>query len=277
MARQAIAVIQMSSGADVGANLAETRRRVGEAAEAGAGLIVLPENLALMGGDDDRLQIAEAPGDGPIQMALGELARTHGCWIVGGTVPLKSGIAGRTFSACLLYDDAGQCRARYDKLHLFDVTLENGERYLESRTTVAGDRVVVADTPWGRLGLAVCYDLRFPVLFRAMVDLGAELIALPAAFTALTGRAHWEILLRARAIENQCYVAAAAQTGRHGNGRETWGHSMIIDPWGVVLAEVAEGAGVAQAAFDRERLQRTRRNFPCLDHRHRLSEASGNS
>jgi len=276
--RGAIAVIQMTSGPDVAANLAETRRLVAHAAASGAGLIVLPENFALMGvREEDKLAAAEPAGAGPLQDLLAELATRHHVWIVGGTVPLASSDSDRAHAACLLYDERGECVARYDKMHLFDVMLENGERYLESRTTIAGDRIVVADTPWGRLGLAVCYDLRFPGMFRAMLDHGAEIIALPAAFTAVTGRAHWEVLLRSRAIENQCFVAAAAQSGMHGNGRETWGGSMIVDPWGSVIERLERGAGAVCAPCDREQLQRIRRSFPVLDHRRELDRASGRS
>lgn len=279
---RAIAVIQMSSGADVAANLAEARRLMADAAAAGAGLLVLPENFAVMGArDEDKLAVAERAGSGPIQDMLAEAAAKHEVWIVGGTVPLVPDDAvddpGRVHAACLLYDGRGECVARYDKMHLFDVTLENGERYLESRTTAAGDRVVVADTPWGRLGLAVCYDLRFPGMFRAMLDLGAEIIALPAAFTAVTGRAHWEVLLRGRAIENQCFIAAAAQSGVHDSGRETWGNSMIIDPWGVVVERLERGVGTVSAVFDRELLRRVRRGFPALEHRRVLGPDSSRS
>lgn len=272
----AIAVIQMSSGPDVAANLAETRRLVATAAAAGAGLVVLPENFALMGlREEDRFDAAEHAGGGPIQEALAELAARHGVWVVGGTVPIASGDEERVHAACLLYDARGECVARYDKMHLFDVTLENGERYLESRTTIAGDQIVVADTPWGRLGLAVCYDLRFPEMFRAMLDAGVEIIALPAAFTALTGRAHWEVLLRSRAIENQCFVAAAAQSGLHGNGRETWGDSMIVDPWGAVIERLERGPGAVCARYDREQQQRIRRSFPVLSHRRSFDRVAG--
>lgn len=271
-----IAVIQMSSSHDVAANLAETRRLVADAVTAGAGLVVLPENFALMGlREEDKVAAAERPGSGPIQDTLAELAAKHGVWIVGGTAPLASEEEDRVYAACLLFDERGECIARYDKMHLFDVTLDNGERYLESRTIVPGERIVVTDTPWGRLGLAVCYDLRFPGMFRAMLDLGAEIIALPAAFTAHTGRAHWEVLLRSRAIENQCFIAAAAQSGVHGNGRETWGDSMIVDPWGAVINRLERGAGAVCAPCDRGQLQRIRRSFPVLDHRRELDRTSG--
>ncbi len=264
-----LVAVQMVSGPDLGANLAEARRLVGKAAAAGAGLVVLPENFAFMGMKEaDKLAIRENDGDGPIQKELAALAAQYGVWIVGGTIPLACADPQRAHAACLLYDDRGARVARYDKIHLFDVTLEqSGERYLESHTTVPGGRVVVVDTPFGRLGLAVCYDLRFPEVFRAMLEQGVELIAAPSAFTAFTGKAHWEILVRVRAIENQCYVIAAAQGGTHGNGRETYGDSMIVDPWGVVLGRRAHGPGLVSAEYDRDHLARIRRSFPVLAHR----------
>lgn len=270
-----IVAVQMVSGPDLTANLAEARRLIGQAAAAGAGLVVLPENFALMGMNEaDKLACREHEEGGPIQETLSSLAAEHGLWIVGGTIPLASADPARAYAACLLYDDHGERVARYDKIHLFDVTLEhNGERYLESRTTVPGDRVVVVDTPFGRLGLAVCYDLRFPEVFRSMLDQDVELIAVPSAFTAFTGKAHWEILVRVRAIENQCYVIAAAQGGVHGNGRETYGDSMIVDPWGAVLGRRARGAGLVAAEYDHDHLVRIRRNFPAVSHR-RVGAAS---
>jgi len=264
-----VAAIQMVSVPDVQTNLAEAGRLIAQAAAGGARLVVLPENFAFMGASDkDKLAVRETAGGGPIQAFLSDAAARFGIWIVGGTLPLASKDGSRVYAACLLYDDKGAMAARYDKLHLFDVTLEqNHERYMESRTTVAGDRIVVVDTPFGRMGLAVCYDLRFPEIFRAMLDAGAELIAVPSAFTAFTGKAHWEILVRVRAIENQCYVIAAAQGGVHTGGRETYGDSMIVDPWGVILDRLPHGAGVAMAVVDRAHLSRIRRNFPAVEHR----------
>ncbi len=264
-----LAAIQMASGPNVEANLYEAERLIGRAAEAGAELVVLPENFAIMGmSETDKVKIRERPGEGRIQDHLSAQARRYGIWIVGGTVPLECSDPERSSAACVLFNDRGEQVARYDKIHLFDVHLVDiQERYNESETIASGAEVVVADTPFGRLGLAVCYDLRFPELFRAMLDLGAEIVALPAAFTAITGKAHWECLVRARAIENLIYLVAAAQGGYHVNGRETFGDSMIVDPWGTVLDRLRHGSGVVVAAMDRGRLEFTRRNFPCLEHR----------
>ncbi|MDQ2069956.1 carbon-nitrogen hydrolase family protein [Natronospira bacteriovora] len=265
-----IAAIQMASGPQVSANLIEAERLLEEARAAGACLAVLPENFAMLGQtDEERLQEAESDGDGPLQTWLADRARRLDMWIVGGTIPLAAG-AGRVSGACLVYDDTGERRARFDKMHLFDVTLPDGrERYRESDSTRPGDEVVVIDSPVGRLGLAVCYDLRFPELFRAMTDQGAEVFAVPSAFTVQTGRAHWELLLRARAVENLAYVAAGAQGGFHVSGRETWGHSMIVEPWGSVVAERKQGAGVVTAPISLERLRTLRESFPVLEHRRR--------
>ena len=263
-----VAAIQMASGPQVDANLLEAERLVAQAAEAGAQLVVLPENFAHMGRDRDRLALCEAPGEGPIQAFLAQQAARHGIWLVGGTVPLAAEAEDRVRAACLLYGPDGKLVARYDKMHLFDVELpESGERYTESETIEPGDGPVVAETGLGRLGLAVCYDLRFPELFRAMVDEGMELLAVPSAFTAVTGRAHWELLVRTRAVENQCHVIAAAQGGYHIDGRETHGDAMIVDPWGTVLARLPRGAGVALAEADPERTRDVRERFPALAHR----------
>lgn len=264
-----IAAIQMASGPRLDANLAEAERLLREAAALGAGLAVLPEYFAQFGlPEEERVAAAEAPGQGAVQDFLAQVARENGLWIVGGSMPMRT--AGeRVRGSCLLLDAAGETVARFDKMHLFDVHIpEKDEHYEESAWTEPGDEVVVADTPFGRLGLAVCYDLRFPELFRRMSAAGVDIIALPAAFTAATGRAHWEILLRARAIENLAYVAAAAQGGFHANGRETFGESMIVDPWGGIAAHRAEsGSGVIVADVDLERQQRLRRTFPVLEHR----------
>jgi len=263
------AAVQMASGPNVSANLLEVERLAEEAAGSGAGLLVLPENFAFMGlAERDILAIGEADGAGPLQDFLAQLARRLGIWLVGGTVPIRVPAADKVRAACLVYDDRGRCVARYDKIHLFDVHLvETDEHYRESETIEPGDRVCVLDSPFGRLGLAVCYDLRFPELFRAMQDQGVELIALPAAFTALTGRAHWATLVRARAVENLSYVVAAAQGGFHVSGRETYGHSQVVDPWGNTLAQLPRGTGVVSAVLDPELQAATRRNFPCLEHR----------
>jgi deaminated glutathione amidase len=264
-----VAAIQMASGPNVNANLLEADRLISRAVATGAGLVVLPENFALMGlSEQDKVQAREVDGRGPVQDFLAQQAARHGIWLVGGTVALEASVAGKVRAASLLYDDTGACVARYDKMHLFDVQLvDSAEHYIESETIEPGDQVVVVDTPLGRLGLAVCYDLRFPELFRRMLDEGMELLTLPSAFTAITGKAHWEALLRARAIENLCYVVAAAQGGYHVNGRETHGDSMIVDPWGVVLDRLPRGSGVISAEIDRERLANTRRTFPSIAHR----------
>ena len=264
-----MAAIQMVSEPGIAANLAMAADLLAEAAGRGARLAVLPENFALMGRrETDKLAVRETPGAGLIQDFLAEQAARHRLWLVGGTIPLRTADSQRVRAACLLFDDQGRQMARYDKAHLFDVQMMGSqERYAESATIEPGNRYVVADTPFGRLGLAVCYDLRFPEQFRAMVDQGMEILALPAAFTASTGAAHWETLLRARAIENQCYVIAAAQGGRHANGRETFGDSLLIDPWGLILDRLAWGPGVALARMDRPFLENIRRQFPSLDHR----------
>ena len=264
-----VAAIQMASGPQVRSNLTEAGRLISRAVDAGAELLVLPENFAIMGmQEEDKVKIRETQGQGPIQDFLAEQARQHGIWIVGGTVPLIAKDSQHVRAACMLFDDQGEIKARYDKVHLFDVHLqENRETYDESTTTEPGDSSTVADTPFGRLGLAVCYDLRFPELFRRMSDEGAELFAIPSAFTALTGKAHWEVLVRARAIENLCYVVAAAQGGYHVNGRETHGDSMIVDPWGSVLDRLPRGSGFVLSELDIEKVRNTRRNFPVLEHR----------
>ena len=264
-----VAAIQMASGPNVKANLSEAEKLIKTAVQQDAELVVLPENFAIMGmTETDKVTIAEKPNDGEIQKFLSEQAIKHNVWIVGGTVPIESDIAGKVFSACLLYNNKGEVVARYDKIHLFDVTLEaNNESYTESETIDAGDEVVVVDTPFGKLGLAICYDLRFPELFRAMADVGMEICVLPSAFTSATGRAHWEPLLRARAIENLSYMVAPDQGGYHVNGRETHGDSMIIDPWGVVLNRLPHGTGVVVSKIDLDMLKKTRKNFPALEHR----------
>lgn len=264
-----VAAVQMASGPNVSANLHEAGRLIQQAAEAGAKLVVLPENFAIMGlSETDKVEVRERDGKGPIQGFLAEAARRHKVWLVGGTIPLEGPSPNKVFAACLVYNDRGERVARYDKIHLFDVHLvDTDESYNESATIEHGDRVVVLDTPFGRLGLAVCYDLRFPELFRDMLDQGVEIVALPAAFTALTGKAHWESLVRARAIENLVYVVAAAQGGYHLNGRETYGDSMIVDPWGVILNRLHKGAGVITAEIDRDRQRQTRRSFPTIEHR----------
>ena len=265
-----VACIQMASGPNVAANLLEAERLMAVAVENGARLIVLPENFAIMGQEEtDKVAVRESEQGGPIQDFLATQADKHDIWLVGGTLPMVSEDPGKIRAACLLYDNQGVQVARYDKIHLFDVSvMDSDEAYIESETIEPGNQAVVVDTPFGRLGLAVCYDLRFPELFRTLIDEGMEVVAIPSAFTAITGKAHWEPLLRARAIENLCYVLAAAQGGYHINGRETYGNSMIVDPWGVVLGRMpGSSGGVVTAEIDLERLRNIRRTFPCLEHR----------
>ena len=263
------ACIQMASGPNVGANLLEAERLIGMAAEKDARLVVLPENFAIMGKEEtDKVAVRESDEGGPIQEFLSQQAAKQGVWLVGGTVPMQASVDDKVRAACLLFNDRGERVARYDKIHLFDVSvMDNGERYTESETIESGDEAVVVDTPFGRLGLAVCYDLRFPELFRTMLDQGMEIIALPSAFTAITGKSHWETLVRARSIENLCFTLAAGQGGYHLNGRETYGHSMIVDPWGNIMNELANGSGLVCANMDLEQLNSIRRSFPCLEHR----------
>jgi predicted amidohydrolase len=264
-----VAAVQMATGPNVSANLLEAERLVAEAVENGAGLVVLPENFAFMGKQErDLCALRETPGEGPLQEFLSQLAKRYGIWLVGGTIPLEAEDASKVRAACIVYNAQGAQVARYDKIHLFDVNLiEANERYVESETIEPGNEPVVIETPFGKLGIAICYDLRFPELFRRLLDKGMEVICLPASFTAITGKAHWETLVRARAIENLSYVVAAAQGGFHINGRETHGHSMIVDPWGTVLAQVPRGAGSVSCTLDLDYLTSTRRNFPTIDHR----------
>jgi len=266
-----IAAIQMNSGPDVAANLALTDRLLGEAAEDGCVLAVLPENFALMPERGrDKAGHAEEPGNGPIQDFLASTAKRYGLWIVSGSMPLISPEieAERVYGACPVYDSEGVTRALYRKIHLFDVDLlENQESYRESRSMYPGDEVVLVDTPCGRIGLTICYDLRFPEMFRRLVDDGATVFTVPAAFTVTTGKAHWHTLLRARAIENLAYVVAPGQYGRHPDNRSTFGHSLICDPWGRILAERAEGNCVVAADIDPLLPEKLRSEFPALSNR----------
>ncbi len=260
-----IAAVQTVSGPDVAENLRVAEALIAEAAQAGARLVALPEYFFLIGAEDDaKVRLREQDGAGPLQDFLCDAAQRHGVWLVGGTVPLVATDDGKVRNTTLVYDDRGQRVARYDKIHLFGFQA-GAERYDEAATIEAGSETVAFDSPFGRIGLAICYDLRFPELFRALGEV--DLIVLPAAFTYTTGRAHWETLLRARAIENQCYVMAAAQGGRHPSGRVTWGHSMIVDPWGEVLARREEGAGTVVAELDPARIAAVRASLPALKHR----------
>ena len=260
-----VAAIQMISTPDVASNIATARRLVAEASAAGATLVSLPEYWPIMGRQDtDKVAHAEAPGSGPIQDFMAGAAREHGIWLAGGTLPLTSPSADKVMNTTLVYNPQGEAVGRYDKIHLFGFS-KGEESYDEARTIVPGANVVSFDAPFGKVGLAVCYDLRFPELFRAMGD--CTLMLVPAAFTYTTGSAHWEILLRARAIENQCYVLAAAQGGTHANGRRTWGHSMLIDPWGKIVKVLAEGEGVVAGEIDLALMAEVRASLPALKHR----------
>jgi nitrilase len=255
----------MVSTPDVNENLATAARLVAEAAAGGATLVTLPEYWPIMGMKDaDKVAHAEQPGAGPIQDFMAQAAREHGIWLVGGTLPLVSGEDGKVLNTTLVYDPQGKPVARYDKIHLFGFT-KGSESYNESATIVPGESVGSFEAPFGRVGLSVCYDLRFPELYRAMGE--CALIVVPAAFTHTTGMAHWEVLLRARAIENQCYVLASAQGGTHRNGRRTFGHSMLIDPWGEVKAVLREGEGVVSGELDPGYLAKVRESLPALRHR----------
>lgn len=260
-----VAAIQTVSGPDVAANLAVAGQLVAEAAAAGARLAVLPEYFGIMGlRDTDKLVAAEADGTGPIQAFLSDTARRHGIWLIGGSVPLQSPEPARVFNSLLVYDETGARAARYDKIHLFGLDLA-GEKFSEARTIVPGHDVRTVDSPFGRIGLSVCYDVRFPELYRAMGEV--DIIVVPSAFTSTTGKAHWETLLRARAIENLAYVVAPAQGGVHPSGRETHGHSMVIDPWGAVLACREKSPGIVIATIDPSYRKRMRQSLPALAHR----------
>ena len=263
------AAIQMASSPNVSANLLEADKLVGEAAKAGAKLVALPENFALMGANEfDKVAVREQDGEGHIQDFLSKTAKKYKVWLVGGTVPLVADNKNKVRAACLVYNDQGERVARYDKVHLFDVSVpDTDEEYKESDSIEQGNEPLVIDTPFGKLGLSVCYDLRFPEFFRKMLEQDVKIFVVPSAFTAETGAAHWEVLLRARAIENLCYVIAPNQGGIHLNGRKTFGHSMIIDPWGHVLDCYKTGAGFVIAEIDKARLEKVRAAFPVLEHR----------
>ncbi|MCL5061305.1 MAG: carbon-nitrogen hydrolase family protein [Candidatus Thermoplasmatota archaeon] len=260
-----VAAIQMASGPSVPANLAEAERLIELAVEGGARLIVLPEFFCIMGMKDaDVVKAREVEGHGPIQAFLSRVAKKHRVWLVGGSVPLEADAANKVRNSCLVYDERGKQVARYDKIHLFGLDLGN-ERYQEAKLIEPGDKVVVVNSPFGRIGLSVCYDLRFPELYRAMPDV--DIIVVPSAFTATTGRAHFETLIRARAIENLAYVIAPAQGGYHLSGRETHGDSMIVDPWGVVLDRLPRGSGVVIANINPAYQASLRKSLPALQHR----------
>ena len=260
-----VAAIQMASGPIVSGNLNEAGRLIASAAEQGAKLVVLPEFFPIMGmTEQDKLNVSEQAGTGPIQTFLSETARRHKIWLVGGSIPLAASVPDKVKNSCLVFDDQGVQVARYDKIHLFNLSLGN-ESYDEAKTIEPGNKVVVLDSPFGRIGLAICYDLRFPELFRAMKDV--DIIVLPSAFTETTGKMHWETLVRARAIENLSYVIASAQGGYHVNGRETHGNSMIIGPWGRVLDRLPRGSGVVIAEVNPTYQASLRTGLPALEHR----------
>jgi predicted amidohydrolase len=263
-----IAAVQMTATDKLDQNLAIAEKLIHEAADLQADVVVLPEMFTMMGNAVQKQQIKEKMGEGRIQDFLRDQARRHHLWLVGGTTPIACEKDDKVRAACLIYDPEGLCRGRYDKIHLFDALLAaNSEIYRESDATEAGTECAVIETPLGTLGLSVCYDVRFPELYRTLVDKGAEILLVPAAFTVPTGRAHWEVLLRARAIENQCYVVAADQVGEHGGGRVTYGHSLIINPWGEVIAQLTHEPGVIVAPIDLKALHQLRCDMPVLRHR----------
>ena len=260
-----VAGVQMVSGESLEENLQRAEYQVAQAAAQGAHLVALPEYFTLLHRDEQaKYTIAEAFGDGPIQQRLSALARKHNIWLVAGSLPLKGTQEDKVTNTSLVFDPEGVCVVRYDKIHLFSFH-KDGERYQESDGIEAGAQPVCFDTPWGRVGLAICYDLRFPELFRALDNV--DLLVVPSAFTVPTGRAHWELLLKARAVENQCYLLAPAQGGEHESGRNTWGHSMILDPWGESLSEIASGEGLVVAELTVRRFDEVRQQLPAWLHR----------
>jgi len=260
-----VAAVQMASGPHTASNLLEAARLIKMASEQGASVVALPEFFSLMGLKDyDKVKQAEMYGQGPVQEFLSRTARSLGVWIVGGSIPLKSNDPNRCRNACLVFDDSGECVARYDKMHLFGFQ-DDEETYQEANSIEPGQQSVEVATPFGRFGLAICYDLRFPELFRSWS--GVDVIFVPSAFTATTGQAHWEVLLRARAIENLAYVVAPAQGGYHMNGRETHGHSMIINPWGVIMDSLPRGSGVVLADINPMMQKQWRMSLPALTHK----------
>ena len=260
-----VAAVQMASGPNVEGNLDEAAQLIEMAVAQGAQLVALPEYFPIMGmHETDKVKVREEPGYGPIQSFLADTAKKHRIWLIGGSLPLVASVSNKVRNTCLVFNDRGDVVARYDKIHLFGFEMGD-ESYSEQRTIEHGNEVVVAETPFGRVGLSICYDLRFPELYRSMKDV--DLIVVPSAFTETTGKAHWEILLRARAVENLAYVLAPAQGGYHVNGRETHGDSMLIDPWGVILDRLPRGSGVVIGDIDHEHTRRLRQSLPALAHR----------
>lgn len=260
-----VAGIQMASSPQVSSNLIEAERLIAIAVKQGAKIVVLPEYFCMMGfKETDKVKVREKEGEGPIQHFLAKMAKEYKIWLIGGTVPLTSNFPKKVRNSCLVYNDKGVQVARYDKIHLFGLDLGT-EHYHEENTIESGDSVLVVDTPYGKIGLSICYDLRFPELYRAMGEV--DILVVPSAFTETTGKAHWECLLRARAIENLCYVIAPAQGGYHLSGRETHGNSMIVDPWGVILDRLPRGSGVVMANLNRDYQASLRNSLPALNHR----------
>jgi predicted amidohydrolase len=260
-----IGLIQMTSSTSVESNLMFVEQAMQQAYEEEVSLVSLPENFACMGFNDDKFRIAEHYGQGPIQEKISQLARRFKLWVIAGTIPIKTAGA-KVRSTSIVFDSHGQQVARYDKIHLFDVRVSEIEAHKESTDVEAGHDLVVVETPVGKVGLTVCYDLRFSELYQKLLFKGAELFSVPSAFTAVTGKAHWELLLRARAVENLCFVLAVNQAGHHENGRDTYGHSMVIEPWGKILVEKKIGNGLITTNVDLQRLHQLREQFPCIDH-----------
>lgn len=270
-----VAAIQMVSTPDVDANLDCARRLLRQAAAEEAKLAVLPEYFPIIGDDEQlKLQYQEPFGDGPLQDFLAQAAKEHGFWLMGGTIPLQASNSEHVFNSCLLFNPDGECVNRYDKIHLFDVCVDQkrDESYNESNTIEAGNQVVVAETPFAKIGMSICYDLRFPELYRKMVDSGVDIITVPSAFTETTGSRHWQMLLRARAVENLSFIIAPNQGGQNTERRKTWGHSMIIDPWGEILVSMEKGPGVICADLDFAHMRELRNAFPALQHRKPLTD-----
>lgn len=265
-----VAAIQMVSSANLAENLASAAALIDRAAADGAELAVLPEYFPIISDNErDKFAVREPFGNGNVQKFLAEQARTHKLWLMAGSIPLDSGDPGHVYNSCLLYNPDGKVVARYDKIHLFDVQVDASgkETYNESNTIMAGSGVVVAKTPFAQIGMSICYDLRFPELYRRMLAQDISIITVPSAFTYTTGQRHWELLLRARAVENLCFVIASNQGGQNTARRSTWGHSMIVDPWGEILAVVEQGPGVACVDIDLGKLSSLRKSFPALEHR----------
>lgn len=265
-----VAAIQMNSGSCVQTNLSIAADLIEAACKQGAELTVLPENFALMPVKErDKLNYVEQHGKGQVQDFLAEQAKKQAIWLIGGTHPIESDTPQKPYARSYVFSPDGNCHCWYDKIHLFDVAVDTGagqQQYQESRYLQAGDKVGTFVSPWGKVGLSICYDLRFPELYRKLALDGARILAVPAAFTEVTGRAHWKVLLKARAIENQCYIIAAAQVGEHSNGRKTWGHSSIISPWGEVIAEQTSDEGLIVASINLAEQEKLRNEFPVLKH-----------